>query len=454
MLTRRSFFGSAVAASSAVVAGRVAGEQKNVALVKESARDVPVAGSCDVLVAGGGPAGIAAAVTAARKGAKVVLLEAQGCLGGIWTSGMLSCFIGINKSDFDKEIQRRLEKYGAIQHRRPKANGFSLIYEPEYMKLVCEEMCIEAGMRIRLHTSVAGVVKDASGRRIEAVVTESKKGREAWLAKYFVDCTGDGDLGALSGCGFDVGGDDPGDPEQPASLIALLAIPDESGISRYLTNHPDNFDKNGKRIVNSKLELLAALNKVGITPSYGHPTMFRINKGLFAFMGNHEYDVPVDDADAITEATLRARREIFNMTDALVSKGGDAWKGLRIVFSAERLWHRRARRLHGRYTLTLEDCFAGRKFEDALCTCSFGIDLHAVSKAMNKKVPAGSPIARRIKPYQIPLRSCQSRDIDNLYMAGRCISGDFMPQSSYRITGTAIGMGVGVAEAICKNLGC
>jgi hypothetical protein len=73
---------------------------------------------------------------------------------------------------------------------------------------------------------------------------------------------------------------------------------------------------------------------------------------------------------------------------------------------------------------------------------------------MNKKVPAGSPIARRIKPYQIPLRSCQSRDIDNLYMAGRCISGDFMPQSSYRITGTAIGMGVGVAEAICKNLGC
>jgi hypothetical protein len=245
MLTRRSFFGSAVAASSAVVAGRAAGEQKNVALVKESARDVPVAGSCDVLVAGGGPAGIAAAVTAARKGAKVVLLEMQGCLGGIWTSGMLSCFIGINKSDFDKEIQRRLEKYGAIQHRRPKSNGFSVIYEPEYMKLVCEEMCIEAGIRIRLHTSVTGVVKDASGRRIEAVITESKKGREAWLAKYFVDCTGDGDLGALSGCGFDVGGDNPGDPEQPASLIALLTIPDESGISRYLTNHPDNFDENG-----------------------------------------------------------------------------------------------------------------------------------------------------------------------------------------------------------------
>ena len=454
MLTRRSFFGSAVAASSAVVAGRASGTQAGAATVKEAARDVPVAGSCDVLVAGGGPAGIAAAVTAARKGAKVVLLEMQGCLGGIWTSGMLSCLIGMNKSDLDREIKARLEKYGAIHVRRPKDNGFNVLYEPEYMKLVCEEMCIEAGIRIRLHTSVVGVVKDASGRKIEAVVTESKKGREAWLAKYFVDCTGDGDLGALSGCGFDIGGDRPEDPEQPASLIALLTIPDESGISRCLTNSPSNFDKDGKRIVNSKLELLAALNKVGITPSYGHPTMFRINKGLFAFMGNHEYDIPVDDADAITEATLRARREIFDMVDALARNGGDAWKGLRIVFSAERLWHRRARRLHGRYTLTLDDCFEGRKFPDGICTCSFGIDVHAVSKAMNKKIPAGSPISRRIKPYQIPLRSCQSRDIDNLYMAGRCISGDFMPQSSYRITGTAIGMGVGVAEAICKNLGC
>ena len=452
MLTRRSFFGSAVAASSAVVAGRTSGASTSKVAVKESARDVPVAGSCDVLIAGGGPAGIAAAVTAARKGAKVVLLEMQGCLGGIWTSGMLSCLIGMNKSDLDREIKARLEKYGAIHVRRPKDNGFNVLYEPEYMKLVCEEMCIEAGIRIRLHTSVVGVVKDASGRRIEAVVTESKKGREAWLAKYFVDCTGDGDLGALSGCGFDIGGDRPEDPEQPASLIALLTIPDESGISRCLTNSPSNFDKDGKRIVNSKLELLAALNKAGITPSYGHPTMFRIHRGLFAFMGNHEYDIPVDDADAITEATLRARREIFDMVDALARNGGDAWKGLRIVFSAERLWHRRARRLHGRYTLTLDDCFEGRKFPDGICTCSFGIDVHAVSKAMNKKIPAGSPISRRIKPYQIPLRSCRSKDIDNLYMAGRCISGDFMPQSSYRVTGTAIGMGVGVAEAICKSL--
>ena len=451
MLTRRRFFESAVVASAAVVANSTPGAPAAPVSVRESARDVPVAGSCDVLVAGGGPAGIAAAVTAARKGAKVILLEMQGCLGGIWTGGLLSCLIGVDKSEFDREILARLGKYGAVQPRRPK--GRNMMYEPEYMKLVCEEMCMEAGVRIRLHTSVVGVVKDSSGRMIDAVVTESKKGREAWRAKYFIDTTGDGDLGALSGCGFDVGGEKPGDPEQPASLMAVVSIPDDRGISRYVTNEPSNYSADGKRIVNAKLELLSALNKVGISPSYGHPTLFRIHKGLFALMANHEYDIPVDDADAITTATLDARREIFNITDALVTKGGDAWKGLRVVSTAERLAHRRARRLHGRYTLTIEDCFEGRKFPDGLCTCSFGIDVHAVSKAMNRKLPAGSPFSRRTKPYQIPLRSCRAKDLDNLFMAGRCISGDFLSQSSYRITGTAIGMGVGVAEAVCRECG-
>ena len=452
MLTRRTFFGSSLAATAAVAAKGAIVTADGKVFVKECGRDIRVAGDCDVLVAGGGPAGIAAAVTAARAGAKVVLLELHGCLGGIWTSGLLSCLIGMDKCDLDREIKSRLDKYGAICQRRPDDKGRNVIYEPEYMKLVCEEMCIEAGVRVRLNTAVAGVVKDASGRNIEAVITESKSGREAWRAKRYIDCTGDGDLGAMSGCGFDVGGDQPGDPEQPASLIALLMIPDDSGIRKFVSNDPSNFGPDGKRTVISKVELLAALKKAGVAPSYGHPTLFRIHKGLFAFMANHEYDIPVDDADAITVATLRARREVFDLVDALVRNGGDAWKGTRIVISAEQLWHRRARRLHGRYTLTLEDCFAGRKFPDALCTCSFGIDVHAVSKAMNRNLPAGSPLKRRILPYQIPLRSCRAKDLDNLYMAGRCISGTFFPQSSYRVTGTAIGMGAGVAKAICGEL--
>ena len=448
MLTRRCFFGGAVAASAMAVGGGAKGS----ATMREGARDLRVAGDFDIVVAGGGPAGIAAAVTAARGGAKVALLEAHGSLGGIWTSGLLACLIGVDSSDFDREILSRLDRYGARLKRRPKNDTHSFIYEPEYMKLVCEEMCAEAGVRMRLHTQAVAALKSTDGRRIEAAVTESKSGREAWRAKWFVDCTGDGDLGACAGCGFDVGGETPGDPEQPASLIALVTIPDESGILKCISNEPSNYTEDGSRTSESKSMLLNEMSRVGITPSYGRPTMFRIHPHLFAFLCNHEYDVPVDDADAITAATLRARREVLGMVDALARKGGGAWRGLRLVATAEQLGHRRARRLHGRYTITLDDCLEGRQFPDGLCTCSFGLDVHAVSRAMNKVRPAGSPLKRHVKPYQIPLRACQARDIDNLYMAGRCISGTFLPQASYRITGAAVGMGAGVGKALAAQL--
>ena len=151
MITRRTFFGGAIAAPALLspVKGFSAPEA-GTGGVREEARNLPVAGECDVLVAGGGPAGIATAVTAARGGAKVTLIEAHGALGGIWTSGLLSCLIGFDGSDLDREILARLDKYGARHMRRPKNDSRAFIYEPEYMKLVCEEMCAEAGVRVRL----------------------------------------------------------------------------------------------------------------------------------------------------------------------------------------------------------------------------------------------------------------------------------------------------------------
>ncbi len=456
-MTRRSFFGAAAAAGT-LAGNRVAAADAPGAFA-EPAQRIPVDDWADVIVAGGGPAGVAAAVSAARAGAKVRLLELQGCLGGIWTAGFLSYIFDFNKSDIGREIIRRLDAYGARAVDRPGDEGMKFyrrgtdqdwVYEPEYMKAVCEDMCAEAGVRVTLQCPVAAAYRDASGRNVETVVTESKSGRQAWRARTFIDCTGDGDLGARAGCGFDVGGDAPGDSEQPASLIALVTIPDDRGILKCIANEASNYDDDGRRVYDSKLVLLEEMKRVGISPSYGHPTMFRVHPHLYAFMCNHEYDVPVDDADAITAATLRARREVYGMVDALVRNGGEAWKGFRLVATAEQLGHRRARRLHGRYTMTVEDCLEGRKFPDGLCTCSFGLDVHAVSKAMNKIRPAGMPInmSRHVQPYQIPLRACHAKDIDNLYMAGRCISGNFLPQASYRITGTSIGLGVGVGKAV------
>nr|HQQ92396.1 FAD-dependent oxidoreductase [Kiritimatiellia bacterium] len=167
--------------------------------VREPARDLPVVGNADVVVCGGGPAGVAAALAAARKGAKTVLLEQHGCLGGIWTAGLLAYLLDVqNKSGIMAEIVKRMDSAGG----RTYAPGGkpTETYDVEVMKLVLENLCQEAGVTLQLHTRVAAAVK--TGSRLTHVITESKSGREAIVGKAFVDATGDGDLGALAGCGF------------------------------------------------------------------------------------------------------------------------------------------------------------------------------------------------------------------------------------------------------------
>ena len=445
-VSRRGFVsGSLALATAAPFAGCGNGAART---FREAARDIPVGGEYDLVVAGGGPAGIAAAIAAARAGRRVKLFESHGALGGIWTSGLLSCIIDFGRADLSKEIIARLDRLGARMPRRRELVDSNFLYEPECMKLVLEQLATEAGVSFTYHSPVVAAYRDASGRNVEAVATESKSGRRAWKAKFFMDCTGDGDLAALAGCGFDTGGVNKGDAEQPASLIALLVVDDDSAITRFTVDGPKMYAADGAQIYNPKKELYEEFRRVGVEPSYASPTLFRIRRNMFAFMGNHEYGVKLDNADAVTAATVRARQEIFALVDALVRMGGSKWKGLRVVATAEQLGHRTARRIHGRYSITVDDLLEGRRFDDAVADCAFGIDVHGVSRAKNRTLPAGSPGGLVAKPYQIPLRACWAKDLDNLYMAGRCISGDFLSQASYRVTGPAVEMGERVARRL------
>ena len=137
----------------------------------------------------GGPAGFAAALAAARSGASTMLIEVHGCIGGIWTAGMLSWILdGVNKPGIMRELASRIES-DSVGRRFKHA----WVYHPEPMKLLLEDMLLEAGVDIRLFTRVVGAVPDDSNR-LSTVVTESKTGREVWTAKTFIDATGDGDL--------------------------------------------------------------------------------------------------------------------------------------------------------------------------------------------------------------------------------------------------------------------
>src|SRR5688572_21240955 len=183
----------------------------------ESAREIPVVAQCDVLVSGGGPAGVAAAIAAARAGARTHLIELHGCLGGVWTAGALSWILDpADKPGIMREIIVELER----RSRGTWRPGAKFAADPEVVKLLLEELCLEAGVTVHLLTRVVAAARGADNR-LAVVVTESKSGRQAWAARAFVDATGDGDLAAQAGCGFDVGHPATGQC-QPMSLIAVL----------------------------------------------------------------------------------------------------------------------------------------------------------------------------------------------------------------------------------------
>ncbi|MCA9079650.1 MAG: FAD-dependent oxidoreductase [Planctomycetaceae bacterium] len=396
----------------------------------ESTRSVPVVGTSDVLVCGGGPAGVAAALAAARAGASVQLLEVAGCLGGVWTAGLLTKILDAsNKSGIMQELLKAFAERGS----QVAVDTQGTVYDPEVAKLVLEELCVEAGVKIRLHTRLVGAVLNDQ-RQIVAVLTESKSGREAWLAQRFVDCSGDGDLAAHAGCQFDVGiGAEC--TCQPMSMLGLLTGIDPEEVRPYIRETASS----------AKPLLLKLMEENGIQPSYRGPTLRHLHSGIFSLMTNHEYGVSAFDAQAITDATIRARRELHEIVNGLRSIGG-AWANLAIVATAEQIGVREGRRIRGRYMVSVDDVAQGLRHEQAVCRAAFPIDVHALGTSGNKEIDQSFK-SKGMQPYDIPYPALVAADVDGLLMAGRCLSGDFVAHSSYRVTGDAVATGEAAGRA-------
>lgn len=443
-VARRHFLSSALAAGtlSAGQAGANAAELQPVipGAFHEPARDLPLTEDADVIVCGAGPAGITAAITAARAGAKVRLFEWRGCLGGVWTAGLLGYFLDFDKPGFAKELRDQLDARDA---RAGSTSASRFCYHPEALKLLLEELCVEAGVQFQFHTRVCAAFKE--GQRLTTIVTESKSGRQAWKAPVFIDTTGDGDLGYQAGCTFEIGlAEDC--PCQPMSLNALLVVQDAEALREFIRFGQPKPGENTDR--EKKKRIRDVLIGTGHYPSYAGPTMWHVRDNLVFAMMNHEYGVKAWDAAEITAATVRARAEMNKMIASLRALGGP-WQGIQIVATAEQIGVRDGRRVKGRYTVVQDDLANGARHDDAVTRVKFGIDVHALTAEHNKTSPI-MPKEIAMKPYDIPLRALIAKDVDGLMMAGRCISGDFIAHSSYRVTGNAVAMGeaAGVTAAL------
>ncbi|HUT34880.1 MAG TPA: FAD-dependent oxidoreductase [Planctomycetota bacterium] len=446
---RRDFLAAAAIAPAAALAARDAlagasdprrdaprgdgstGRTEPMKLLTERERQTPVVAEVDVLVAGGGPAGIGAALSAARAGARTMLVERYGSLGGMWTTGLLNpLFDHANKGGIVRELVRALQARNAWRDD-PLHPGFLTTFDPEAMKFLLDELAGQAGVELLLHTWVADTLLD--GPNIQGVLVENKSGRAAILAKVVVDCTGDGDVAARAGAAFEKGRPEDG-LMQPLTLMFRLSN------CHFL-------QKNSGHLYG--LMQQAAKEQGTQVPPFCRPWIINLpGSGDAVVQLVHVYEVDATDARQLSAACVAARREARQVAELFrhIPELRDA----RLVATAEQIGVRETRRVLGEYVVTLDDMVAGRRHPDGICLASFNVDIHPLR-------PADRDHARRpaIKPYHIPYRSLVPRRLERLLVAGRCISGTHEAHASYRVTGDCVAMGeaAGLAAAWCATAG-
>ncbi len=396
--------------------------------VWEAPRRLAVRRRCNVLVCGAGPAGLGAALAAADEGAEVVLVERWAMPGGMWTAGLVNPFFEArNRGYIVRELIDRLE---AADAWKLWCNDYC--FDPEVMKLTIEDMLRQRKVHVLYYSQAVDAIVENG--RVRGAVVESKAGREAILADVVIDATGDGDVAARAGCEFAFGSPVDGFV-QPMTL--MFEIRDIHG-----------FRQRDSRGLYDRLA--AALAERGNPFELPFP---RYNAAPYvitlpcdtagAVQATHVYQVnPLDPAE-LTAATMTTREQAHQLMSLL--KTLPEFADSRITNTAASIGLRESRRVTGIYRVGAEDLAEGRRFDDAVCSVRFGVDIH------HGPGQTKSGHGAKMQPYEIPYRSLVPRDVRGLLLAGRCISGDHYAHASYRVTGSmmATGQAAGLAAARC-----
>ncbi|MHC4586721.1 MAG: FAD-dependent oxidoreductase [Planctomycetota bacterium] len=379
----------------------------------------------DVLVVGGGPAGIGAALGAARKGAKTLLIENHGFFGGVasWCLGMPINQMRPDSQSRSKIHELIIEKLKAYGEQAVRIGQHQLWCNVDYLKVAVLDALDEVGCKYLVHTqAVDTLVED---NRITGVIVTTKQGLATIRAKVFVDCTGDADVSYFAGAETmkEVGSLSP--------MTLCLNLTNVTGEQIRKANIGQIADKARK-----KYPLIPkgwGLGKVSNSSS------FYINHSGTRDLGQFDATDPIQR----TKAECLSRRQVLQMVQAMREFGGEHFKNIELIGTGTQIGIRETRRVKGPYILTEEDALNGKKFDDVIAWRSGFLDIGFVRLS-------------KMKIHDVPYRAILPEKLDGLLMAGRCISATHVAASAGKSMGNCVATGhaAGLAAALSVQRGC
>lgn len=406
----------------------------------------------DVLVVGGGAAGVGAAIAAARNGARTMLVESAGMFGGTWTMGLQNHVTSFH--DHGKivirgiplEIMKRLHAAGdgedpEIKFKESFKNWW-VCFDTEGLKYLLDVMIIEAGVIPLLHAfAVDALVKDG---RICGVSVVSKNGRQTISAKVVIDCTGDADIANYAGVETVKGRADG--KMQPVTTTFFLIGADQAAVYKSATDKRPEIDRlEDEARKRGELSVPVRLSYCGTPTSIPGMTYHNTTRIL---------NVDATSAEDLTRAEIEGRRQVREIV-TFFKKNVPGYENARLLMTSASVGLRETRRIKGAYTLKKEDVLNGARFDDAVVCHAYYIDIHNPDGMGLEKGSDYKAYPKDGTYYQIPYRCMVPEKVENLLVAGRCISATREALGSSRTTACcmALGQAAGTAAAIAMEKG-
>lgn len=418
----------------------------------EPERRTPIGGAYDVVVLGGGPAGIAAAAAAAQHGRKVLLVERYGFLGGMGTAAGVTNFCGLHANVFGEikqvvhgvadELLARIDRLGGLNAPHlVLGKTCAQAYDTAAYKCAADELLLAHGVDIVFHALAVGVAMERQGR-IRALLIETKSGRSAILGQVFIDCSGDGDLAAFAGASFEKG-DADGGMLYPTMMFRLNGV-DAARAGEAWRTIPALMEQAEKRGVKFP-------RKGAIVRPQKHTSEWRVNVTQVKNADGRAIDGT--DARELSAGEIDGRRQALAFFEFL-KREAPGFSDAYIVDIPPQLGVRETRRVTGRYQLTADDVISCASFPDTIGVNGWPIEAHVAGDVVWRwpDIPGSRGF------NHLPYRMLMPEAFDNLLVAGRCASMTHEGQSAARVSGACFVMGQAAGTAahlsLAGNLTC